>query len=411
MHFRFVWSILHDSATLLCSVPFSSLTFVLSHFPFPSTLLYATLCCVILFYSSILLFCSTVLCATLLYSNLLCSAMRCFIIFHSTLLCLTLLYSALLYSAPPLFDSTLLCSALFCSSFTLLYSTLLHSTPLYLKAGSWWKRVFTMRPAQQEWWSRVDMAQQNASKKHLQILLRFVWSILHYSATLFCSVPFSSLSFVLSHFPLPSTLLYATLFCVILFYSSTLLFCSTVLCATLLYSNLLCSTMRYFITFHYTLLCSTLLYSALLYSAPPLFSGATLESRSTRMLNYSPIVSLKVAQSDKMPPRETHLGSLGLPKVTPKWVENDTKRHFRNWWRPHWANPIIYYVFGGSLAEKHIIYYVLTCSKKLFSPELYENLIIYYVLEPPGKSASLQPGAICHTPSPRPPPIWITNNT
>ena len=101
---------------------------------------------------------------------------------------------------------------------------------------------------------------------------------MHYSATLFCSLPFSSLSSVLTQFPFPSTLLYATIYicCVILFYSSTLLFCSTVLCATLLYSNLLCSTVRY-ISLHFTLfysarLYSTLLCSTLLYSAPPLFS-------------------------------------------------------------------------------------------------------------------------------------------
>ena len=55
-------------------------------------------------------------------------------------------------------------------------------------------------------------------------------------------------------------------------------------------------------------------------------------------------------------------------------------------------HPIIYYVFGGSLAEKHIIYCVLTYSKKLFSLKLYENLIIYYVLEPPRNLVSTMNG-------------------
>ena len=120
------------------------------------------------------------------------------------------------------------------------------------------------------------------------------------------------------------------------------------------------------------------------------------------------MVSLKVAQSDPMPPRETHLGSLGLSKVTSKWSENDTKRHFGNWWRPHWANPIIYYVFGGSLLEKRIIYYVLACSKKLIFMKLYKNLIIYYVLKPPKKSASPKSRPIGCPPLPQTPSPWDT---
>ena len=108
------WSILHYSATLFCSVPFSSLSSVLTHFPFPSTLLYATLymLCdsILLFYSTVLLYCAlrhfAVLWSTLLYCTLN------FITFHSTLLCFALLCSTL----------PLLCS--------LLYSTLLYSTLL-----------------------------------------------------------------------------------------------------------------------------------------------------------------------------------------------------------------------------------------------------------------------------------------
>ena len=109
-----------------------------------------------------------------------------------------------------------------------------------------------------------------------------------------------------------------------------------------------------------------------------------------------------------MPPRETHLGSLGLSKVTSKWSENDTKRHFGNWWRPHWANPIIYYVFGGSLLEKRIIYYVLACSKKLIFMKLYKNLIMYYVLKPPKKSASPKSRPIGCPPLPQTPSPWDT---
>ena len=133
--------------------------------------------------------------------------------------------------------------------------------------------------------------------------------------------------------------------------------------------------------------------------------GATLESRCQQNAKLSP--NLVPQGRPKWPnaSQRDPFGGLGLPKVIPKWAENDTRRHFGNWWRLHWVNLIIYYAFGGSLAEKHIIYYVLTCSKQLLFTKLYENLIIYYVLKPPEKSASLRPSTTWHTPSLRPPPL------
>ena len=133
---------------------------------------------------------------------------------------------------------------------------------------------------------------------------------------------------------------------------------------------------------------------------------------ATRNHNYTPIWSLKFTQRDPFGPQwrpwgaaRDPSGGSRPPKTVTKSLEDTFGRHFGNWWRPHWANPIIYYVFDGSLAEKHIIYYVLTSSKQLISMKLYENIIIYYVLRPPEKSAGLKPRATWHTPSPRPPPF------
>ena len=52
---------------------------------------------------------------------------------------------------------------------------------------------------------------------------------------------------------------------------------------------------------------------------------------------------------------------------------------------PSCENPIIYYVFEVPLCESPIIYYVFSTSKTLIFLKNNENLIIYYVLEPPKK--------------------------
>ena len=54
--------------------------------------------------------------------------------------------------------------------------------------------------------------------------------------------------------------------------------------------------------------------------------------------------------------------------------------------------------------ENPIIYYVLSTSGNLIFLKSDENLIIYYVLELPKKSASLRPGPILSSPPPGPPP-------
>ena len=68
-----------------------------------------------------------------------------------------------------------------------------------------------------------------------------------------------------------------------------------------------------------------------------------------------------------------------------KGVQDHPGTPLRKWLSPCCENPIIYYVFEGSLCENPIIYYVLSTLKIRIFLKSDENLIIYYVLELPKK--------------------------
>jgi hypothetical protein len=66
-----------------------------------------------------------------------------------------------------------------------------------------------------------------------------------------------------------------------------------------------------------------------------------------------------------------------------KGVHDHPGTPLRKWTSPSCENPIIYYVFEGSLCENPTIYYVLSTSEIFIFLKSNENTIIYYVLEPP----------------------------
>ena len=72
-------------------------------------------------------------------------------------------------------------------------------------------------------------------------------------------------------------------------------------------------------------------------------------------------------------------------KAIKKEVQDHPGTPLRKWTSPCCENPIIYYVFEGSLCENPIIYYVLSTLKILIFLASNENFIIYYVSEPPKK--------------------------
>ena len=97
------------------------------------------------------------------------------------------------------------------------------------------------------------------------------------------------------------------------------------------------------------------------------------------------------------------------PKASPdplksikKRVQDHPRTPLRKRTSPRCENPIIYYVFEVAFCENPIIYYVLSTWKTSIFLKINENIIIYYVLEPPNESADLQSG-----PTPPQPPLKL----
>ena len=108
----------------------------------------------------------------------------------------------------------------------------------------------------------------------------------------------------------------------------------------------------------------------------------------SKSLPGDPKVTSESTQSDSGCSQSEPKGSQVAPRAPPeppktfkKGVQNDPGRFFEKRSAPSCENPIIYYVFEGSLCENHIIYYVLVRSGILIFLKTYENTIPVHVFE------------------------------